>query len=118
MRPKLAGGFGTGDGADEGGALGNGDGVVGIEDGFGDGGFDRPGPALEVSELSWFVEIGLDDPTAGIALAGRLRMRLLPEVTASAGCGDGDWRPVLREWSTECEVSMVQAVPLSMRWGW
>ncbi len=38
---ELAGGFGAGDGADERGTLRNGDGVVGIEDGFGYGSLDR-----------------------------------------------------------------------------
>ena len=37
---ELAGGFGAAHGADERGTLGNGDGVVGIEDGFGYGGLD------------------------------------------------------------------------------
>ena len=83
---ELAGGFGAGDGADERGTLGNGDGVIGIEDGFGDGGLDRLAVfgGLGADRL---VEIGLDNPTASIVSCGiGGRIRLLPEVMLRRGC--------------------------------
>src|ERR1700722_18307502 len=78
---ELPRGLGAGDGADQRGGLGDGGGVVGIEDGLGDGSFDglADGGGLGAKRL---VEIGLDNPTAGVGSGGvGERTRLLPEVT-------------------------------------
>ena len=81
---ELAGGLGTGDGADERGTLWNGDGVVRIEDGFGDCGLDCLSP-LEVSELSGSSRLAWTIQLPVSALAGAAEEEAPPRSDASAG---------------------------------
>jgi hypothetical protein len=94
---EATGGFGLGDGSNHGGAFRNGDGVVGVVDGFGDGGFDLLA-GLGSGGAERFAEVGLDDPGFVGSVCGCLG-RLCPrgrsgrrEGWRSCGEGDGLWR--------------------------
>ena len=90
-RPSL------GDGADERGALGDGDAAVGAEDGFGDNGVNRLAGGGDFG-AEWLVEVGFEDPSAGVVVGGgRGSGGLLPEVALGRRSGGKDgWRRGLR----------------------
>ena len=71
---EAAGGLGLSDGSDHGGAFGDGDGVVGVVDGFGDGGFDLLA-GFGGGGAERLAEIGLDDPGFGGGVLGSVRSR-------------------------------------------